>query len=114
MVAAVFDSLFVDAATFERLTGWSMRPEGLCRGERCVPVAAAKGRVDVRAFADRSSSALVHDAENGLWALGPESGGRALASATLPELELPQVDGEPFRMSSLRGTKVLLVAWASW
>jgi hypothetical protein len=56
----------------------------------------------------------VHDAENGLWALGPESGGRALASAFLPELELPHVDGTPFRLSSLRGTKVLLIAWASW
>jgi len=56
----------------------------------------------------------VHDAESGLWALGPESGGRALASASVPELELPRVDGNPFRLSSLRGTKVLLVAWASW
>jgi hypothetical protein len=114
MGAAVFDSLFVDPATFERLTGWSMRPEGLCRGERCIPLAAENGRVDVRAFAERSSSALLHDAENGLWALGPESGGRALASASLPDLELPRVDGNPFRLSSLRGTKVLLVAWASW
>jgi len=80
MATAVFESLSVDPATFERLTGWSMRPEGLCRGERCVPLAAENGRVDVRVFAQRTSSALVHDAENGLWALGPESGGRALAS----------------------------------
>ena len=114
MATAVFESLSVDPAIFERLTGWSMRPEGLCRGERCIPLAAGNGRVDVRAFAERSSSALVHDADNGLWALGPESGGRALASASLPELELPRVDGKPFRLSSLRGTKVLLVAWASW
>ncbi len=114
MAAAVFDSLAVDPATFERLTGWSMRPEGLCRGERCVPLAAGNGRVDVRVFAERSSSALVHDAENGLWALGPESGGRALASASMPELELPRVDGTPFWLESLRGIKVLLVAWASW
>jgi len=114
MATAVFESLSIDSATFERLTGWSTRPEGLCRGERCVPLAAGNGRVDIRVFADRSSSALVHDAENGLWALGPESGGRALASASLPELELPRLDGTPFRLSSLRGTKVLLVAWASW
>lgn len=114
MAGAVFESPSVDPATFERLTGWSMRPEGLCRGDRCVSLAAEYGRVDVRVFAERTSSALVHDAENGLWALGPESGGRALASATLPDLELPRLDGNPFRLSSLRGTKVLLVAWASW
>ena len=48
MATAVFESLSVDPATFERMTGWSMKPEGLCRGERCVPLAAGNGRVDVR------------------------------------------------------------------
>jgi len=114
MTTAIFGSLFTEPAMFERLTGWSVKPEGLCSGERCVPVALRDGHVDVRAFADQSARALVHDAESGLWALGPESGGHALASANLPELELPTVDGKPFRVSSLRGTKVLLVAWASW
>src|SRR5438309_10321663 len=114
MATAVFESLSVDPATFERRTGWTMRPGGLCRGDRCGPLAAGNARVDVRVFAERTSSALVHDAERGLWALVPESGGRAHASASVPELELPRVDGNPFRLSSLRGTKVLLVAWASW
>ena len=31
-----------------------------------------------------------------------------------PELVLPDVDGNPFRLSALHGRKVLLVAWASW
>lgn len=114
MMAAVFGSLFVDPSTFERITGWSVKPEGVCRGERCIPIALRDGRVDVQAFADQSARALKHDAESGLWALGPESGSHALASARLPELELPTVDGKPFRLSSLRGQKVLLVAWASW
>jgi hypothetical protein len=58
---------------------------------------------------------LVHDGQHDLWALGPESlTGRALVSATAPELVLPDVDGRPFVLSSLRGQKVVLVAWASW
>ena len=59
---------------------------------------------------------LVADAAHGLWALGPETAvtGRALTTAVAPELELPDADGNPFRLSSLRGQKVLLVAWASW
>ena len=57
---------------------------------------------------------LVHDAAAGLWALGPEAGGRALTSAQAPELILPDWRGNEFRLSSLRGRKVLLVAWASW
>ena len=50
----------------------------------------------------------------GLWSLGPESGGRALASAQAPDLVLPSLSGEPFPLSRLRGTKVLIAAWASW
>jgi hypothetical protein len=57
---------------------------------------------------------LVHDEPHDVWALGPESFGHALASVQLPELELPDSDGNPFRLSSLHGRKVLLVAWASW
>ena len=57
---------------------------------------------------------LVHDEASGLWCLGPESGGRALTSATAPELVLPDLDGTLFSLSALRGTKVVLVAWASW
>jgi peroxiredoxin len=32
----------------------------------------------------------------------------------VPNLELTDIDGHPFRLASLRGKKVLLVAWASW
>jgi hypothetical protein len=57
---------------------------------------------------------LVSDEANGLWCLGPESGGRALESARAPELTLPDYQGREFRLSSLRGKKALLIAWASW
>lgn len=99
-------------------TGWAIKPEGACKGEACVPLhgeALQDGRVDLRAFAERLGMPLVHDAEHGLWALGPESlGGRALTTATAPELVLPDLDGRPFALSSLRGRKVVLTAWASW
>jgi hypothetical protein len=58
--------------------------------------------------------ALVHDGAHHLWALGPESGGRALASAQLPDIVLPDRHGEDFALRSLRGTKVFMIAWASW
>ena len=46
---------------------------------------------------------------------GPEAiGGRALATAQAPELVLPDVDGHEFRLSSLRGQKVVLVSWAPY
>jgi hypothetical protein len=113
----ILDSLRVDAATFAARTGWDAKPEGLCKGDMCVPAPDATrgdGALDVTVLADRLRMPLVHDEEHGLWALGPESGGQALTSATAPELTLPDADGNPFRLSSLHGRKVLLVAWASW
>jgi len=49
-----------------------------------------------------------------VWCLGPEALGRALTTAQAPDLILPDYQGNPFALSSLRGQKVLLVAWASW
>lgn len=99
-------------------TGWVIKPEGACKGEACVPLreeALRDGLVDLRAFAERLGMPLVHDAEHALWALGPESlGGRALTTAVAPELVLPDLEGNPFALSSLRGQKVVLTAWASW
>jgi peroxiredoxin len=40
--------------------------------------------------------------------------GRALTTAEAPEFTLPDANGLPFTLSSLRGQKVVMVAWASW
>jgi peroxiredoxin len=109
-------SLTVDAADFERETGWTLKPEGACKAEVCVPLPDSERRdvVDLSSLSARLGMALVEG--DGVWALGPESAvtGRALTSAVVPYLELPDLDGIPFRLDSLRGQKVVLVAWASW
>jgi hypothetical protein len=111
----ILDQLEVTPDELRSRTGWEVRPEGACKGDRCVPLPDGVGDlIDVGVFAERLGMALVHDEPHGLWALGPESGGRALLSAELPEISLPDRHGDPFSLSSLRGTKVLLVAWASW
>jgi peroxiredoxin len=47
--------------------------------------------------------------------VGPGSTtGHTLSSAVAPDPELIDRNGEPFELSSLRGRKVLLVAWASY
>ncbi len=78
----------------------------------CVPL---PGGFDVPNAAERLGMALVHDEEQRLWALGPESiGGRALIDARAPELVLADIDGNAFDLASLRGQKVVLVAWAPY
>jgi hypothetical protein len=106
----------VDPAALAAATGWELKPEGACKADRCVPLpeGAAEGPVDASLLADRLGMELVRDEKHGLWALGPESGGRALLSAQMPGLELPDRNGRPFSLRSLRGTKIVMVAWASW
>jgi hypothetical protein len=115
----ILDTLTPPVDAFEARTGWALKPEGACKGEVCVPMpdgAVSGGAVDVTVVSERLGMPLVHDEANHLWALGPESGvtGRVLTTAQAPELTLPDVHGNPFSLASLRGQKVLLVAWASW
>ena len=63
---------------------------------------------------ERLGRPIAHDEKHGLWSIGPPSGERALTSAQMPELVLPDLEGRLFDIASLRGSKVLLVAWASW
>ena len=111
----ILEALAVDPAELERRTGWQIKPQGACKGERCVPLPVmSEGRVDARLLAERLGMPLVRDEPSGLWCLGPEAGGRALSDVRAPDLVLPDIHGREFRLRSLRGSKVLLVAWASW
>ena len=107
----------VDVATFERGTGWALKPEGACRGEICVPLgesAVHDGTVDLGVVAERRGMPLVRHSDT-LAALGPAtSGGHALVTAAAPDLTLPDLDGNPFSLASLRGQKVVLVAWSPY
>ena len=112
--------LLVDQDDFTARTGWSVKPEGACKAEVCVPlpdnVRASDGRLDIGVLAPRLGMPIVRHDDTDLWAVGPETAvtGRALTTAVAPDLTLPDVNGEPFTLSSLRGQKVVMVAWASW
>jgi len=112
----IIESWDVSADEFHRSTGWEPKPEGLCRGEICVPAPGAlrsDGSFDVRVAADRLGMPIVSDGE--VSALGPATlSGRALATAVAADPELRTFDGRPFRLSSLRGKKVILLAWSSY
>lgn len=116
----ILDSLVIDAQEFEQRTGWSIKPQGACKGEQCVPMPAnvrnADNTLNASVLAERLGMPLIVEEKHQLWALGPESGvtGRALTTAKAPRLVLPDLDGKPFDIASLRGKKVLLTTWASW
>ena len=111
-----------DALTSE--LGWELKPEGLCKGEICVPVRergallpdAGDGRVDLTAFALALGRPLAVDVDARVAALGVAASERASQLATLraPDFELPDLSGKLHRLSDHRGKKVLLIAYASW
>ncbi len=107
----------VGRATFERGTGWALKAEGACRGEVCVPLkegAARDDAVDVAGVAERLGMPIVRHSDD-LASLGPATcGGNVLVSAEAPELIRPDLDGNSFDLVSLRGQKVVLVAWSPY
>jgi len=110
----ILQTLDITAEQFASGTGWVIRPEGACKADVCVPLDQSGG-FNLAATAERLRMALVHDEQSDLWALGPESlGDRALVSAEAPELVLNDINGREFRLSSLRGQKVVIVSWAPY
>ena len=109
----LLDRIDLSPEDFHQLTGWEIKPEGACKGETCVPL--PKPPFDAASAAERLGMAVVEEPGANLWALGPESiGGRALSDTETSDFALPDLDGNEFRLSSLRGQKVLLVAWAPY
>ena len=110
----ILDGLDIDAATFAAGTGWVIKPEGACKGEICVPLPRDRG-FDLVDTAPRLGMALIHDEAHGVWALGPESlTGRTLVTAAAPDVVLQDMEGNDFRLDSLRGQKVVIVSWAPY
>lgn len=111
----ISDSSTVTVEAFERGTGWTVKPEGACRASVCVPLDVRGPVLDLETVGERLAMGVAHDERHRLWALGPSTvGGRSLESPEAPDFTLPDLDGREFRFGSLRGQKVVLVAWASW
>lgn len=112
-------TVLVDPDALSDAIGWTLKPEGLCRGDVCVPV-RDRGALFV---GDRLDLARVAGALDRPWllaegvaALGEPRTTRRLATDGLqaPAFELPDLDGGRHRLEEWRGRKKLLVAFASW
>ena len=113
------DGLWMRSADARRVTGWTLKPEGMCRDERCVPLppAAVVGdEVDVAAFWKKLGGPAIAAEDGGVWSLGAPADERtaALEGLVAPDFTLPDIDGTPRTLSELRGRKVFLATWASW
>ena len=116
---ATRDGLWMSPADSEKVTGWTLKPEGMCRAELCVPLPASAvgtNEVDVAAFWKKLGGPVIASDQRDVWALGapPEERNAALEGLEAPDFTLPDVNGVPRSLSQLRGKKVFLATWASW
>jgi hypothetical protein len=103
------------------LLGWTLEPQGLCRGDMCVPIpdrslVEREGTVDLAIVAELLDRPLVSDDAAGLVAIGAARSRRreALGELRAPDFRLPDLDGTFHALSDHRSKKRLLVAFASW
>jgi len=113
--------VLVDVDALPAALGWTLKPEGLCRDEVCVPVRDRDAlfvgeQVDVIAAADAVGLATVVDADTGMVAVALDREHRraALESLTAPDVVLHDLEGAPHALSEWRGQKRLLHAFSSW
>src|SRR3954470_17743141 len=100
--------LVAEPAALEAVTGWALKPEGLCRDDVCIPVRdrdslLADQRIDLEAFGAALHRLAVVDVDERVMALGAPASERAslLETGHAPDFELPDLDGGRFRLSSI-------------
>ena len=121
------DELWLTLPELTSVSGWALKPEGVCKDEACVPVPEARRAALIRdgasgplfnltEFARWIEQPFAHDENNAAWYFGPAGwdGKDRLASRLAPDFSLPDLDGHVHTLSELRGKKVFLLFWATW
>jgi hypothetical protein len=111
----------IDPTDFEALTGWRVKPEGLCRGEVCVPwrdraSIGDEGALDLEALCLQGAMPLVIDRAELVGAVGTalHQRGDELGSAAARPVELRDLGGAIHPVIDDRSGKKMVVAFASW
>lgn len=115
--------LLVDPAVLTEINGFTLKPEGACFEDLCVPVgdgivSEAEGRTwfNLTAFADLLGQAWVADEDDRVWSFAeiPSRRESTLVNARVPDISLTDRSGNVIRLPDLKGKKALIVTWSSW
>jgi hypothetical protein len=118
------DALWIKLEDFENLTGWQVKPAGVCKDDICVPISPGReseflrddNSFNLAALSRLLGETAVHSDDMSVWVFSePASKIRGRhQSLGAPDFALPDLDGRLHHLSDYRGNKVLLFAWASW
>ncbi len=116
------EGLWMTSEELAAVTGWTLKPEGFCKGDVCVPVPnpatdyVNEGRVNVSALWVLLGKPVVSSDDQSVWCLGEDAAVRndAMLSLEAPDFSLPDLNGHYHSLSDFRRKRVLLITWASW
>lgn len=113
------DALWVRKVDLPRINEFTVKPQGACRADVCVPIPKSMIRgayFDLTGFARKLGQSFVADTDTRVWSFGeiPLVTGAFLTSRTAPDFDVPDRNGRLVRLSAFRGKKVLVLTWASW
>jgi hypothetical protein len=117
------EELWIPPAALEQVTGWSLKTEGLCRDDVCMPVSSTDRdrwvdgeEVCASGLWRALGRPVLHDESRSVWILGEAASDRSaqLESLEAPDFTLPDITGKLHSLSDFRGKKVFLATWASW
>ena len=121
------DSIWLRLPELTEVSGWELKPEGVCKGEICVPLSDARRSAFIRdepagtlfnvtEFARLIEQPVAHDEKHSVWYFGPAGWEwkSRLTSRQAPDFALPDLTGGLHTLSELRGKKIFLLFWASW
>lgn len=117
--------LWLPAASLPEAHGFTLKPEGLCAGELCIPLPSGDAEgwvreldgesyVDVSGFARATGQVVLSEGSAWSFSSVPAQRSSTLGAGRAPDFTLPDREGREVRLSDFRGSKVLLLTWASW
>ena len=117
--------LLVPAKNVAAITGFELKPQGLCAADVCIPIPKDGGwlleqggvtYLNLTRFAAKVDQVFAVDPEQNVWSFTavPEKPTLPLVAGEAPDFALPDRNGKIVRLSDFRGKKVFLLTWASW
>jgi hypothetical protein len=116
-------ALWVNRDDMTAATGWTLKPEGFCKDEVCVPVPADKSgeliaddKVNLSEAWRLMVKPVAASSDGDVWSLGEAANDRndAMLSLEAPDFSLPDFSGKLHSLTDFRRKRVLLITWASW
>ena len=117
------DALLIRPEDLPEINGFTLKPEGACYADLCIPVGDSllveqdgARWFDLTGFADLLGQPYVADTAARVWSFAdiPARREGMMVDAMAPDFTVTDRAGQVVSMADLKGKKALIVTWSSW